>query len=167
MPRTVFTRIPVGMKAYNYLLMFKRDHGYPIKNSHCGLVPDCNENKGPQGFFGLQDTGCGKYTNYYFSGSNLDKCVDECSKKACAVDLHLRYGCNQMFKCAQACKMRDCGLTVTECRQKCQRNGQAGCFPLVKGWRYHLCAACNRAGCTTWPFVQECEVGCDVYGTGE
>ena len=116
--------------------------------------------------FGLPDTGCGKYPKYFFSGSNLDKCVDECSKKACAVDLHLRYGCNQMFNCAQACKMRALGVSVPECRQQCRRNSQSGCSAMVRGRQFHLCEDCNRKGCAALPTVQECEVGCDLYGTG-
>merc|ERR1712013_117455 len=74
-----------------------------------------------------------------------------------------KIGCNQMFNCPQACKMRDLGLSKRQCRAKCQRTGQSGCSPVVEGFKFSLCSECSREGCSTWPSVQECERGCDFY----
>ena len=97
--------------------------------------------------------------------SDLDLCMHVCSKTHCAVDEHTRLGCNQMFSCAQACKMRDLGLSVGQCWLQCQRNGQSGCSPTVLGWQFNLCVECNRAGpgCSKYPSVEECQDGCDFY----
>ena len=95
--------------------------------------------------------------------SSLDACIDQCKIETCSTDDSTKIGCNQMFNCPQACKMRDLGLSKTQCRAKCQRTGQSGCSPVVEGFKFSLCSECSREGCSTWPSVQECERGCDFY----
>ena len=103
------------------------------------------------------------YFKNYFPG--MAKCTEFCRQNTCAPDTDTRVGCNQMFNCPQACKMRDLGLSRSECEQKCQRNGGSGCNPTVKGWTFRLCRDCNRnnPSCTTWPTVEECKKGCNAY----
>ena len=98
-----------------------------------------------------------------FLKDQLDRCIEECDKKACSGDVNTRTGCNQMYSCAHACKIRNLGVQENSCRELCQRNGQSGCSPTVKGWQFNLCAPCQRAGCSTYPSVGECESGCNLY----
>merc|ERR1711915_743526 len=95
----------------------------------------------------------------------MAKCTEFCSKNACLPDMDTKIGCNQMFNCPQACKMRDLGLTRSECKIYCNSNGISGCNPTVNGWTFQLCHDCNRdyPGCTSWPTTYECEQGCDAY----
>ena len=97
-------------------------------------------------------------------GAKLDQCVTRCTKQTCAPDVSTKVGCNQMFNCPQACKMRNLGLSRDTCLVKCKPNGGSGCSPTFNSWEFMLCDGCNRAGCSEWPTVQECEVGCDLYG---
>ena len=93
----------------------------------------------------------------------MDACIDQCKVKTCEPDDHTKIGCNQMFNCAQACKMRDLGLSKMQCGAKCKRTGQSGCSPEVQGFKFSLCSACKREGCSTWPSVEECVAGCYFY----
>ncbi|XP_066932583.1 putative tyrosinase-like protein tyr-3 [Clytia hemisphaerica] len=96
-------------------------------------------------------------------GKRLAGCLNACSEFACASDTSLQKGCNQMFSCTHACKMRQLGVTVGSCRTKCERNGQSGCFPNVNGYTFNLCVDCSREGCPTYPTVDECKIGCDYF----
>merc|ERR1712183_260844 len=101
-----------------------------------------------------------------FSEDHLSKCVTKCTTNSCVPDSSLTRGCNQMFSCAQACNIRDLGISRGECQHLCQRNGQSGCSPSVEGHTFDLCGECNRhdAGtCSTWPTQAECEIGCFYY----
>merc|ERR1719206_527365 len=95
--------------------------------------------------------------------SSLDACIDQCKIETCYPDDNTKTGCNQMFNCPQACKMRDLGLSRTQCRAECQRTGESGCYPVVQGFKFNLCSGCNREGCSRWPSVEECVAGCDFY----
>ena len=97
------------------------------------------------------------------ANAQMARCVEECDKTECAGDVNPRTGCNQMYSCAHACKIRDLGVAGNHCREMCQRNGQSGCSPTVRGWQFNLCRACNRAGCSTYPSIGECVRGCDIY----
>ena len=94
---------------------------------------------------------------------SFSRCVEECDKTECAGYVNPRTGCNQMYSCAHACKIRDLGVAGNHCREMCQRNGQSGCSPTVRGWQFDLCRDCNRAGCSTYPSIGECVRGCDIY----
>merc|ERR1712136_412770 len=93
----------------------------------------------------------------------IDSCIQKCVEEACAPDIHLQNGCNQMFSCSHGCQMRALGLDKESCNMKCDRNGQSGCYPTVNGYKFHLCKTCSREGCAKWPKVEECEVGCNSY----
>ena len=93
----------------------------------------------------------------------IDSCIQKCVEEACAPDIHLQNGCNQMFSCSHGCQMRALGLDKESCNMKCDRNGQSGCYPTVNGYQFHLCKSCSREGCAKWPKVEECEVGCNSY----
>ena len=93
----------------------------------------------------------------------LDMCVDKCSKEVCSPDVDEENGCNQMYSCAQACKIRDLGISRRRCKRECDRTGQSGCSPVVSGFQFALCGPCNRSGCNRWPTIEECEAGCSFY----
>ena len=93
-----------------------------------------------------------------------NRCVDACKKTACESDTDLKNGCNQMYSCSHACKMRHLGVNEDQCRKNCNRNGGSGCSTTINGYQFALCGACNRGGCSTWPSVAECEIGCASYG---
>jgi len=95
--------------------------------------------------------------------SKLEACVEQCKTEMCYSDDDTKDGCNQMFNCPQACMMRHLGLSENRCRSRCERNGQSGCSPTVKGFRFNLCGPCNRWGCPTWPTVRECQASCAFY----
>ena len=92
-------------------------------------------------------------------------CIAACVEEACAPDVDLQNGCNQMFSCSHGCQMRALGLDKDTCVTNCDRNGQSGCSPEVNGYTFNLCGPCTREGCPTWPTVAECEVGCNNYGS--
>ena len=94
----------------------------------------------------------------------MPKCIDVCKQKACETDINEKLGCNQMYSCSHGCKMRDLELDEQTCKKNCQRNGQSGCFPIVKGFTFQLCGPCTRKTCDVWPKVEECETGCSSYG---
>ena len=96
--------------------------------------------------------------------SVLDKCVEACEKTSCGTDLDTKKGCNQMYSCAHACKLRHLGQKEDECRNHCNRRGNSGCKEIVNGWEFELCGKCNRNGCSTHPTQAECEIGCASYG---
>ena len=96
--------------------------------------------------------------------NKLKTCVDKCSKDVCSPDVDVKNGCNQMYSCAQACKIRDLGMKEYQCKRECDRTGQSGCSPLVGYYQFDLCRDCNRRGCSnTWPTIRECEAGCSYY----
>ena len=94
----------------------------------------------------------------------MTNCIEACKKKGCAPDIHLRNGCNQMYSCSHACKIRDLGVDEQTCKGHCIRTGQSGCFPTVFNYRFNLCRGCNRPGCSSWPSITECQIGCTNYG---
>ena len=69
-----------------------------------------------------------------------------------------------MYSCPHACMMREIGVGEDECKENCNRNGQSGCSPSVNGYQFALCEPCKREGCSSWPTIDECEVGCASYG---
>jgi len=100
--------------------------------------------------------------------TSLEKCVSNCALRC--PDTDVKHGCNQMFSCAQACKMRDLGLEQDKCNVMCMRNGQSGCMPTVNGHEYELCGDCiderinpGTTQCSRWPTVKECQEGCAYY----
>ena len=95
----------------------------------------------------------------------LEACLEECKKSACKTDLDFSKGCNQMFSCSHACKMRDLGVSQDECNQNCERNTGSGCTTTIKGHTFSLCEECNRAACepTNGPTIDECKIGCKKY----
>jgi hypothetical protein len=97
-------------------------------------------------------------------GSLMSTCIDVCKKKACATDIDEKRGCNQMYSCSHGCKMRDLELDEQTCKTKCERDGQSGCFPVVKDYKFELCGPCTRTSCNGWPKVEECKTGCSNYG---
>ena len=46
--------------------------------------------------------------------TQLKKCINSCSLRC--PDTDVKYGCNQMFSCAQACKMRELGMDTDRCK---------------------------------------------------
>jgi len=101
---------------------------------------------------------------------SISVCLDTCKQESgCTQDDDESNGCNQMYSCSHACKMRELGVDEQTCSEHCRRNGQSGCWPVVAGWQFRLCGACRRRGCRThWPSIQECQVGCRAYdGSGE
>lgn len=100
--------------------------------------------------------------------TSLEKCVNNCALRC--PDTDVEKGCNQMFSCAQACKMRDLGLDQETCNVMCLRNGQSGCDPVVNGHEFELCGPCiperidpGTTQCDRWPTVDECQDGCGYY----
>jgi len=100
--------------------------------------------------------------------TQLDKCIHNCALRC--PDTNVTAGCNQMFSCAQACKMRDLGLDQETCNVMCMRNGQSGCRPKVRNHQFELCGPCvpereepGSTQCTRWPTVGECKNGCAYY----
>jgi len=70
--------------------------------------------------------------------------------------------------------MHDLGVNENTCRHNCVRNGQSGCNPVVKGFRFELCRDCigerkhpNPTQCTRWPTIDECQLGCFYYSLEE
>ena len=94
----------------------------------------------------------------------LDKCVAACKKTACQSESDVKSGCSQMYSCVHACKIRHLGVKEDQCRKHCDRNGGSGCSPTVNGYQFALCGSCSRNGCSRWPSVTECEIGCATYG---
>ena len=93
----------------------------------------------------------------------MEVCIAQCKKNACEPDIDERKGCNQMYSCSHACKMRQLGVSKATCSKECIRNAESGCSPKVKGYRFELCGSCKRQGCPTWPSIKDCKVGCDSY----
>ena len=95
----------------------------------------------------------------------LETCLEECKKNACNTDLDYSKGCNQMFSCSHACKMRDLGVSQDDCNQNCQRNENSGCTVTIKEHTFSLCEECNRAACEpkNSPTIDECKIGCKKY----
>ena len=95
---------------------------------------------------------------------HMAKCIESCKESACAPDIDEKNGCNQMYSCSHACKMRQLGLDETTCKANCKRNGTEGCQPTVNGYQFWLCNERNREGCSSYyPTVEECEMGCSSY----
>ena len=69
-----------------------------------------------------------------------------------------------MYSCSHGCKIRALGVEEAECKRHCDRDGQSGCSPNVEGYQFELCGRCTREGCTTYPTIDECEIGCAEYG---
>ena len=90
-------------------------------------------------------------------------CLAACRNLGCPADLDLQKGCNQMYSCPHACKMRELGLDESECKQNCIRM-KSGCSPSTNGYVFALCGSCTRKGCPTFPTVDECQIGCRNYG---
>jgi len=100
--------------------------------------------------------------------TQLEKCIHNCALRC--PDTDVKYGCNQMFSCAQACKMRDLGINQENCNIMCMRNGQSGCTPKVKDHEFELCGSCiperaepGTTQCSEWPTVKDCQNGCGYY----
>merc|ERR1712141_671440 len=72
----------------------------------------------------------------YGRKSELDKCLDLCKEDVCNDGLDFVKGCNQMYSCSHACKIRELGVTKDECKRHCNRDGQSGCSPSVMGWEF-------------------------------
>ena len=106
------------------------------------------------------EIGCMEYGKV----SQLDKCLGTCKDEACATDLDMSKGCNQMYSCSHGCKIRQLGFDVDECHRHCNRNGESGCTPAVKGYEFALCGVCTRENCEKFPTIEECETGCNAYG---
>jgi hypothetical protein len=103
------------------------------------------------------ELGCASYGK----STKLDRCLATCKDQACESDYSLTRGCNQMFSCSHACKIRDLGVAQDQCEELCNRNGQSGCFEAVNGYEFSLCGPCKREGCnSTFPTIEECEIGC-------
>ena len=94
----------------------------------------------------------------------LNKCVAACKKTACGSESDLKNGCNQMYSCVHACKIRHLGVNENQCRNHCNRNARSGCSPKINGYQFALCGSCSRGGCSRWPTIAECEIGCATYG---
>merc|ERR1712038_761293 len=93
----------------------------------------------------------------------LETCINKCEDNGCRPDIDKTVGCNQMYSCSHACVMRSRGVPRDQCIANCQRNGQSGCNPTVKGKTFDLCRGCNRQGCSRFPTVGECVAGCFYY----
>ena len=96
----------------------------------------------------------------------LDKCVAACKKTACKSEWDVQNGCEHMFTCVHACKIRNLGVNEDQCRNHCDRTYGSGCSPVVNGYQFGLCDSCypSRNGCSPRPTVAECELGCATYG---
>ena len=91
-----------------------------------------------------------------------------CKKTACALESDVQNGCNQMFSCVQACKIRHLGVSEDQCMKHCDRNSGSGCSPAANGFQFSLCGSCptgdSNSGCSGSPTVPKCEKGCVTYG---
>ena len=102
------------------------------------------------------------YLIYLGEISQLDKCLGTCKEEACETDLDLSKGCNQMYSCSHACKIRQLGLDINQCKEQC--NSPAGCSPVVNEYEFSLCGSCTRENCGAYPTMEECLIGCYAYG---
>ncbi|XP_066910871.1 uncharacterized protein [Clytia hemisphaerica] len=93
----------------------------------------------------------------------LEACFDEC-RKTCATDIRPVFGCNQKFSCSNACKLRQMGSSITDCKLICQRPMDSDCYPDYHGHYFYPCYSCNRDSCPgSTPPISECENGCESY----
>ena len=105
-------------------------------------------------------------SNLFFSDTNdnFGKCLAFCTTISCQSNSKIESGCNQMYSCKHACKIRDLGENEEQCKKHCQRKGNSGCGPQVNGYQFALCRACGVGECNKSPTVDECENGCANYG---
>lgn len=71
-------------------------------------------------------------------------------------------GCCQQFDCPQGCKIRDLGLSKSECIAECNISG---CFLDVNGFTFNLCSNHNNH-CMNTPgstHKDACIKGCEGY----
>ena len=139
--------------------------------------------------FGLYHSDVYQENGRYCTPSDLDKYINNCTLRCPETDV--RHGCNQMFSCPQACKIRDLGLDCDACKYeyismynqmkttvinffpsiKCERNAKSGCRSTVSGFLFKLCGQCNQERadqefklCEKWPTIGECNSGCYFDG---
>ena len=93
----------------------------------------------------------------------MTSCIESCKVKACSKDTDTKKGCNQMYSCSHGCKMRQLGVDKKTCEAKCQRHGDSGCKSEIDGYEFDLCRSCNRKGCSIFPTIGECEIGCSSF----
>ena len=60
--------------------------------------------------------------------------------------------------------IRNLGVDENQCKEHCDRNATSGCSPVVNDHKFHLCHDCQRDGCSTYPSIDECQLGCASYG---
>uniref|UniRef100_A0A7M5X5Z3 Uncharacterized protein n=2 Tax=Clytia hemisphaerica TaxID=252671 RepID=A0A7M5X5Z3_9CNID len=104
-----------------------------------------------------------KFCDFDFK-TPLDKCVSVCAK-GCPTDLDLKKGCNMKLSCSHGCKMRELGLGVSDCKQRCESDANPSCIVGVNGYTFTLCYQCNRMICNPKesPTIDECKTGCSNY----
>ena len=98
----------------------------------------------------------------YCTPSDFDKCINNCTLRC--PENNVIHGCNQMFSCPQACKIRYFGLDSDACKYeyismhnqmkttvinffpsiKFERNAKSGCMSTVSGFVFKLCRQCNQ-----------------------
>merc|ERR1712227_404918 len=84
------------------------------------------------------------------NSERMKQCVQNCiaHEDVCDHQTRVTEGCNQMFSCPQACKIRDFGTDETLCRQFCERDEhdedrfEESCFATVGGLTFNLCGDC-------------------------
>jgi len=95
----------------------------------------------------------------------LEECRNSCEKNTCEQDAHNTFSSHEMLSCANACYMRELGVTKDECLRSCDRGGGSGCSLTFQGVNFELCHS-NIRGETCEGFhvyVADCVVGCTSY----